>query len=145
MTAECANVRCPAVVLHRAPSPTVTLEESTDLAASLLYGRLEVLPGTSASLFFDHTDEVVATLVDFVVGRDRAPALARASELPAGLTAREVEVLRRVAAGDSNAEIADRLGVTINTVERHVANVYRKIDARGRADATAFAIRSGLA
>ena len=61
------------------------------------------------------------------------------------LTPREVEVLRLVAAGESNAEIAARLGVTINTVERHVVNVYRKIDARGRADATAFAIRNGLA
>ena len=38
-----------------------------------------------------------------------------------------------------------RLGVSVNTVERHVANVYRKIDARGRADATAWAIRHGVA
>ena len=54
-------------------------------------------------------------------------------------------MLRLVAAGESNAEIAGGLGVSINTVERHLVNVYRKIDARGRADATAYAIRSGLA
>jgi DNA-binding CsgD family transcriptional regulator len=35
--------------------------------------------------------------------------------------------------------------VSVHTVERHVANLYRKIDARGRADATAWAIRSGVA
>ena len=47
--------------------------------------------------------------------------------------------------GDSNAEIAASLGISVNTVERHVSNVYRKIDARGRADATAWALRHGLA
>jgi DNA-binding NarL/FixJ family response regulator len=61
------------------------------------------------------------------------------------LSPREVEVLRLIAAGESNGEIAHRLGVTVNTVERHAANLYRKIDARGRADAATFAVRNGLA
>jgi len=78
-------------------------------------------------------------------GRPRSSGRAAPPGARSALTAREVEVLRLVAAGESNAEIAARLGVTINTVERHVVNVYRKIDARGRADATAFAIRNGLA
>jgi DNA-binding CsgD family transcriptional regulator len=64
---------------------------------------------------------------------------------PDGLSRREVEVLRLVAAGESNAQIARRLGLSTHTVERHVANLYRKIGARGRADATAYALRSGLA
>jgi len=42
-------------------------------------------------------------------------------------------------------EIARRLGLSPQTVERHVANLYRKIGARGRADATAYALRNGLA
>ena len=49
-----------------------------------------------------------------------------------------------LAAGETNASIAHRLALTVHTVERHVVNIYRKIDARGRADATAFAIRHGL-
>ena len=61
------------------------------------------------------------------------------------LSDREREVLRLLAAGDSNDEIARRLGLSINTIERHVSNVYVKIDARGRADATAWAIRNGVA
>jgi DNA-binding CsgD family transcriptional regulator len=61
-----------------------------------------------------------------------------------GLTERELDVLRLIARGETNAEIAHRLKVSIHTVERHVANLYRKIDARGRADATAFAVRRGL-
>ncbi len=40
---------------------------------------------------------------------------------------------------------AARLDLSINTVERHVVNLYRKIDARGRAEATAWAIRNGIA
>jgi predicted ester cyclase len=52
-------------------------------------------------------------------------------------------VLRLLAAGESNAQIARRLGLSTHTIERHVANLYRKIDARGRADATAHALRNG--
>ena len=65
--------------------------------------------------------------------------------LPNGLSRREMDVLRLVAAGDSNSQIARRLGLSTHTVERHLANLYRKIGARGRADATAFALRNGLA
>ena len=54
-------------------------------------------------------------------------------------------MLRLVAAGESNGQIAATLGLSINTVERHVSNTYRKIDARGRAEATAWAIHHGIA
>ena len=50
-----------------------------------------------------------------------------------------------LAAGESNRQIARRLGLSPHTIERHVANLYRKIGARGRADATAYALRNGLA
>jgi DNA-binding NarL/FixJ family response regulator len=61
------------------------------------------------------------------------------------LTPRELEVLRLVAAGHTNKEIADELVVSVATVERHVANIYRKIGARSRVDATRFAFDHGLA
>ena len=143
VTAQCAEVACPCLVIHRLDTPPIDLATAQDLAASLPRGRLEVVPGRSASLFFEHGEAMADLMADFVTGVER-----RRSAGPgpgADLTPREVEVLRLVAAGESNAEIAARLGVTINTVERHVVNVYRKIDARGRADATAFAIRNGLA
>ena len=63
---------------------------------------------------------------------------------PAGLTTRELEVLRLVAAGHSNREIADILGLSLRTIERHINNLYAKIGARGKADATAYAFRHGL-
>ena len=69
----------------------------------------------------------------------------RAPAYPDGLTEREVEVLRRIAAGRSNREIADELVLSVRTVERHITNLYGKIDARGKADATAYALGRGLA
>ena len=61
-----------------------------------------------------------------------------------GLTKREIEVLDRLAAGKSNREIARDLVLSVRTVERHITNIYGKIGARGRADATAFAIHNNL-
>jgi DNA-binding CsgD family transcriptional regulator len=65
--------------------------------------------------------------------------------LPGGLTARETEVLRLVAGGMTNRELAATLFVSENTVERHLLNIYRKIGVRRRAEATAYALRHGLA
>jgi DNA-binding CsgD family transcriptional regulator len=75
---------------------------------------------------------------------DRADALLSEAEAapPAGLTSREVEVLRLLAEGRTNREIAATLVLSVHTVERHLANTYRKIGARNRSDATAFALRN---
>jgi ATP/maltotriose-dependent transcriptional regulator MalT len=61
-----------------------------------------------------------------------------------GLTVREVEVLRLLAMGLSNQEIADRLVLSIRTVQRHVENIYAKTGARGRAAAAVFATTHSL-
>ncbi|MCX7681329.1 MAG: response regulator transcription factor [Anaerolineae bacterium] len=65
-------------------------------------------------------------------------------EWPAGLTGREVEVLRLVAEGLSNKEIAGRLGLAESTVEYHVSNVLRKLEVPSRAGATAWAKEQGI-
>jgi predicted ATPase/DNA-binding CsgD family transcriptional regulator len=61
-----------------------------------------------------------------------------------GLTAREIEVLRLLAAGHSNPEIAAALVISVKTVERHLANTYVKIGARSRVDAANYAITHGV-
>lgn len=63
---------------------------------------------------------------------------------PAGLTAREVEVLRLVAAGLTNAEIAERLFVSRGTVKIHLVHIYDKIGVSNRAGAVRFATDHGL-
>jgi DNA-binding CsgD family transcriptional regulator len=63
---------------------------------------------------------------------------------PDGLSGREVDVLRLIAAGKSNREIADEIVLSVRTVERHITNIYAKIGARGKADATVYALRHSL-
>jgi DNA-binding CsgD family transcriptional regulator len=75
----------------------------------------------------------------------RQPISSRERVYPDNLTAREVQVLRLLAEGKTNKEIAATLVVSVPTVQRHIANIYGKIGARGRADATAYTISRGLA
>jgi DNA-binding NarL/FixJ family response regulator len=72
-------------------------------------------------------------------------AFAALSGAPAGgLTARELEVLRRLAAGATNREIAAELVVSEHTVHRHVSNIFAKLGVSSRAAATAYAFRHRL-
>jgi DNA-binding CsgD family transcriptional regulator len=64
---------------------------------------------------------------------------------PDGLAAREVEVLRLVAAGKSNPEIADELVITLRTAGNHVSNILNKTGLNNRTEATAYAIRQDIA
>ena len=68
----------------------------------------------------------------------------RRRERPAGLTAREVDVLRLLARGLSSREIASRLVITPKTARNHIEHIYAKIGASSRAAASLFAVRHGL-
>jgi DNA-binding CsgD family transcriptional regulator/membrane protein implicated in regulation of membrane protease activity len=89
-----------------------------------------------------------------VVGMDGLAALVRPIEpeqpapegpVPYGLSPREVEVLRLVAAGLSNADIAERLVLSERTVHHHVAHIFDKMGVNSRVDAARIAIREGIA
>jgi len=60
------------------------------------------------------------------------------------ITAREREILARIARGRANKEIAGDLGIAEDTVKRHVSNIFQKLDVSDRAEATAEAIRRGI-
>jgi HD-GYP domain-containing protein (c-di-GMP phosphodiesterase class II) len=68
----------------------------------------------------------------------------RRREGPAGLTTREVEVLKLLAQGLSNKEIAARLVISPKTAGNHIEHIYAKIDASSRATASLFAVQHGL-
>jgi DNA-binding NarL/FixJ family response regulator len=65
-------------------------------------------------------------------------------ELPGGLTPREVEVLKLVAVGLSDAEAAERFFLSVRTVNAHLRSVYRKLGVRSRVAAGRFAQSYGL-
>jgi HD-GYP domain-containing protein (c-di-GMP phosphodiesterase class II) len=100
-------------------------EAASELRADVTAGRLD------------------AEAVEAVLGAagHRAP---RRRGGPAGLTPREVEVLRLLARGLSNKEMAARLVISPKTVANHVEHIYTKIDASTRATASLFAMQHGL-
>ena len=73
----------------------------------------------------------------------RARSVARRA-WPSGLTDREVEVLRLVAGGSSNREVARALVISPRTAEHHVQHIYGKIGVSTRAAAAMFAMQHGL-
>jgi len=83
---------------------------------------------------------------DLVVSERVVSTAAPAAALQAGaaLTARELDVLRLVARGLSNKEIAADLGITTHTVKYHLAAVLEKLDVRSRTEAVSLGVRKGL-
>jgi len=77
-------------------------------------------------------------------GAERRRTLVTGIRRGQGLTSREIDVLRRVAQGESGREIAADLALTESTVKNHLRSVYHKLHLRNRAQAVAFAIRNDL-
>ena len=92
--------------------------------------------------------ELLDTIRAVHAGQKRIPAESaadladHASDDP--LTEREIDVLRLIAVGNSNKEIADRLSITEATVKGYVANILSKLRADGRAHAVAIGLRRGI-
>jgi DNA-binding CsgD family transcriptional regulator len=84
--------------------------------------------------------EAVTAILDSVGSRSRSAR----SVWPCALTDREVEVLRSLARGRTNKQIAAALGISPRTAQHHVIHIYRKIDCNSRAGAALFAVKHGL-
>lgn len=75
--------------------------------------------------------------------RDEAPSKLQAARGGGGLSRREVEILRLVATGLTDAEVAGELVVSRRTVHAHLRSIYRKLDVRTRVAATQYALERG--
>ena len=143
-----------------AASPLLAAAESVARRERLVFELAAVLEARAAHAAAEERFADAAALLEAAAGAVEAvvPALGarhresaaaararRPAPAPAGLTRREVEVLREVVAGRSNREIAERLFVTEKTVEHHVSRILAKTDSENRAAAVAFAIRQGVA
>jgi DNA-binding CsgD family transcriptional regulator len=117
-----------------------------DLALILLRSSELLGPSTAEG------QEVLREARELMVSLDLRSALARAdrlspaasASLPAGLTPREVEVLRQLAQGKTNREIAEQLVISEHTVINHLSHIFSKIGVDNRTGAAAFALREGI-
>ena len=132
-------VTMPTLVLHRRGDRTVPISRGRELASLLPNARFVALAGDSHLPHLDDQREVQRALAGFL---DDAVRVESNGASP--LTRRETEVLRLVAAGLSNREIAFSLVLSEHTVHRHVANILRKLTQSTRAAAAAHATRVGL-
>ena len=115
-------------------------------AASLVPNAVLVnRAGENAPLLNPDLPEPFTLVRSFI--HEHTPARDSAARLPAAvdLTPRQVEVLRLVAAGKSNTQIADALVIASATAARHVHNILTKTTLSNRAELPAYALRHGLA
>ena len=126
-------------MIHRRDVAFPSLEVTRELVTELPNARLVLLEGKSLVPFVGDTEPVLNAILGFLAD-DRAAATAGVGPL----TARETEILASLAAGRSNLEIAQDLSISTRTAERHTANIYLKIDAHNRAEATSYAIHHGI-
>ena len=112
--------------------------EKFESVLTLTRGRLE--PTTWARAWDDGRQ---LTLDEAVRGVEEL-ALSAPPVIAAEITPRQRDILRLLCAGKTNREIATALTLSVATVERHLANLYGRIGARGRVDATLYAVRIGL-
>ena len=141
------DARAALVAMRRASSAWENLDAPYEIArvrAGIGLALQRLGDADSADLEFEAARRVFRDLgaePDLV----RLDALAIAAPgRPDGLSAREVEVLRLLAAGKTNRAIAVDLGISERTIDRHVSNIFTKLDVSSRAAATAYAYEHGL-
>jgi DNA-binding NarL/FixJ family response regulator len=104
-------------------------DEVGALLNGIAHGRAPLSPGLATKI-----------LGEFAISHSRD----RVSADPDRLTARETEILTAVSGGATNKEIAAALSISTNTVNFHMKNILSKLRLRNRAQAVAYAVRSGL-
>ncbi len=121
-----ANAYC-ALTERRAHRPALPPERAAaELSGAVRAGKLD--------------GEAVRAVL--VAGGHQAPSVKK--EMVAGLSEREIEVLRLLARGYTMNQTADELVISYKTVDRHIQNIYTKIDVSTRAGATLFAMENNL-
>ena len=135
---QARQVACPTLVLHVSGDQVVTFDQGRRLASLIPSSRLVPLPGDNhVPLAEDAAWPRVVSEVRAFIGEPAEPAP------PPHLTPRQREVLRLVAAGRTDKEVARALGLSPRTVEMHVAGALRALGCATRAEAVHAASQRG--
>ncbi|MEE8045313.1 MAG: alpha/beta fold hydrolase [Dehalococcoidia bacterium] len=148
------DINVPTLVLHARDDAQIPFEQGRQLAAMIPGSRFVPLEGANhLILAYEPGWAIAISEVRAFLGASRpGPSEQSAAEaassdavpLPAGLTPREGEVLKLIASGQSNRDIADELFITTNTVANHVKNILSKTSSANRTEAAAFAVANSL-
>jgi DNA-binding NarL/FixJ family response regulator len=152
--ASAAHERIDASGYHRSlPGPASSRAARVLAAADAAHAMSEERPHRPARTASDLERELVADQRAGRLDRDAVAAVLAALGVSrkaeptrtSGLSERELEVLRLVARGKTNREIATLLGISAKTVQHHVAHVYDKLGLYSRAGAAVYVMEHGLA
>ena len=132
----------PTLVVHRERDRAIPFRNGREVAGLIPAAELVTLPGDVHLPWHGDADSVIAAVAEFL-GVPLPPRESPAVGIDE-LSTREREVLRLVAEGLGDAEIAERLVLSPHTVHRHVANIRRKLGLHSRAAAAVAASRAGL-
>ncbi len=140
------RVRAPTLVLQRSGVTAITVDTAKEIASAIPNARLMLFEGIWILPFLGSgAKEIVAAIRNFVLETPAMPESVAEDLAAAHLTPRETAVLRLIAAGRTSSEISRELSLSVRTVGRHITNIYTKIGARTRAEATAYAIHHHVA
>jgi DNA-binding CsgD family transcriptional regulator/pimeloyl-ACP methyl ester carboxylesterase len=130
-----SRLRTETLVLHTRDYAFTPVEEGMK-KAQLSGGRMVIIDGSDP---FGDPEQGIRTIETFLA--DPPSQKAQPSD---GLSSREIEVLRLLAAGKSNQQVADELVISLSTVLHHVTNILTKTGCSNRTEAAAYAHRHGL-
>jgi DNA-binding CsgD family transcriptional regulator len=138
-----AGLKVPTLLLHQRGYTGLREEEAIKLATRIADARLVLTEGSSLIMDAGQGLQAVDAFLKEVPVRAEAPS---ASQEDTGLlSARETDVLRLLAQGKSNPEIAKELFITRSTVQNHVSSILIKTNLQNRAQAAVYARDHGLA
>jgi len=151
VTERLPHVRAPTLVLHSQGDARIPFEQGREIAASIPDARFVALESRN-HILLEHEPAWTSfrrELRDFLDEepppiRHPAPVSATAAEQPARLTPREIEVLRLVAAGRTDRQIAADLTISARTVGNHVKHILAKTECANRTAAAMYATSHGI-
>ncbi len=145
-----AEIRVPTLILApRGGSWALAAEKASKrYAATIPNAQLALFDDLGGGLFLPGpaTPPAILVIDDFLSRLSTRTDMSHDGTVVSepGLSTRELEVLRLVAAGKSSREIGEELVLSRRTVERHIANIYLKTETHGRAQLATYALRNGL-
>jgi pimeloyl-ACP methyl ester carboxylesterase/DNA-binding CsgD family transcriptional regulator len=136
------HLRVPTLVLHSRNFRLRAVEGPRELVQKLPNGRLTLMEGYN---LFGERGQAVQAIDEFLASLEGGknapePVPVDGHPLTGGLPPRQLQVLRLIAEGKTNGEIADELVISLRTVERHIGELYARLGVRNRVEAATFAM-----